>query len=285
MVSFGFRGLPNHATMKVNTNDPEVQHFMVNLPENPIPNDEEICLTGGPIGWTIHGVALYNPFNALGTNAVEGDNAEIFDECQGHADLRGVYHYHQLPDNCVFPNVDISVHGIARDGFPIYGPYKEEGSEVQESDLDKCHGRCGVDGKYRYHMTKTYPYIMGCFRGTPVEYTMNMNSEDGDGGERPPPPEGGTQPPQPEGGTRPPRPGGGERPPPGGGPPGGGPPGTGAGSPNQCAYNTVTGSNYEFQTCSAYAGNDGGNGSVRSQITSMLVFTACMITWLFKLIP
>ena len=275
MVSFAFRGLPNHPTMIVNPNEPEVQDFMVDLPENPVPNDEETCLTGGPIGWTIHGVALYNPFNALGTNAVEGEDAELFDECQGHADPRGVYHYHQLPDNCVFPNVDISVHGIARDGFPIYGPYKEDGSEVQESDLDKCHGRCGVDGKYRYHMTKPYPYIMGCFRGTPMEFTMSGEDSGGNVGGG-----GGNSPPG-EGGDRPPPPGE------GGAPPndGGAPPGNEGGGANMCAYNTVTGSNYEFQTCSAYTGSPPGSGSARYQITTSLLFTACMITWLLKFIP
>ena len=255
MVSFAFRGLPNHPTMKVNPNDPVVQDFMVDLPENPVPNDEETCLTSGAIGWTIHGVALYNPFTIEGHNAVEGDNAELFDECQGHPSPVGTYHYHQLPDNCVFPDADTSVHGIARDGFPIYGPYKEDGSEVQESDLDKCHGRCGEDGKYRYHMTKTYPYIMGCFRGTPMEFTKIEHEP-----VFPPLPDGATYPPPPD-----------ER--------------EGTDSPNKCAYNTVMGLNYEFQTCSAYAGGPPGSGSVRIQVTAMLVFTACMITWLFKRIP
>ena len=255
MVSFFFRGLPNHPTMKVNPVDEAfVQDFMVDLPENPIPNDREACLTSGAIGWTIHGVALYNPFTIEGHNAVEGDNAEMFDECQGHPSPVGTYHYHQLPDSCVFPDKDLSVHGIARDGFPIYGPYKEDGSEVQESELDKCHGRCGVDGRYRYHMTKTYPYIMGCFRGTPMEFTKIDRPPVGlptvaDGATRPPPPD--------------------ER--------------EGPNSPNKCAYNPVT-ENEEFQTCSAYVGGPPGSGSVRNQITSSLVFTACMIMWLLKLI-
>ena len=218
MVSFFFKGLPHHPTMQFDPNTPEAVDFRVDLPEEPIPNDVETCLDYGPIGWTIYGVALYNPFTIEGNNAVEGPDAEMFDECQGHADMFGVYHYHQLPDNCVFQGVDTGIHGIARDGFPIYGQYKEDGTLVQEFELDKCHGRCGADGKYRYHMTKTYPYILGCYRGTPMDFesTVPQFQPMGDGGPPPPPARKRRQAePEPE-----------------------------------CAYNTVVGPNYEFQTCS-----------------------------------
>ncbi len=33
--------------------------------------------------------------------------------------------------------------------------------------LDECNGRIGPDGTYRYHATKTFPYILGCYKGTP----------------------------------------------------------------------------------------------------------------------
>ena len=32
------------------------------FPNNPIPADHPYCLSGGAIGWTINGVAIYNPF-------------------------------------------------------------------------------------------------------------------------------------------------------------------------------------------------------------------------------
>ena len=35
------------------------------FPNNPIQADHPYCLSGGAIGWTINGVAIYNPF-ALG---------------------------------------------------------------------------------------------------------------------------------------------------------------------------------------------------------------------------
>lgn len=61
----------------------------------------------------------------------------------------------------------ISVTGVALDGFPIYGPYaSDKGDEpLSSDDLDICHGRM-VDGKYRYHLTFDFPYVLGCFWGS-----------------------------------------------------------------------------------------------------------------------
>jgi len=270
--------------MMVNPNEAVQQDFQIHLPENPILANVETCLTGGPIGWTIHGVALYNPFNAFGTNAVEGDEAETFDECQGHPDGFGSYHYHQLPDECVFPGRNLQVHGIARDGFPIYGPYKENGDLVTESELDKCHGRCGDDGNYRYHMTKNYPYILGCFRGTPMDYTRAGSAQQPPGGDdtRPPPQDGQQQPPD---GTRPPPPDG-QQPPDGQRPaPDGQGQGGDMGSPNQCAYNPDA---MAFEQCSASSnseqeGNEPeGNGTGPCEATFTLTLTAILLTWFHR---
>ncbi|MBT6175931.1 MAG: YHYH protein [Deltaproteobacteria bacterium] len=86
--------------------------------------------------------------------------------------------------------------GYAADGFPVYGRYgclDEDCAEVvefksswdmtgdpttfawdaytfnQKNDeqyLDRCNGRIGPDGTYRYHETAGFPYILGCFTGT-----------------------------------------------------------------------------------------------------------------------
>lgn len=34
--------------------------------------------------------------------------------------------------------------------------------------LDRCNGHVGPNGDYHYHTTETFPYIIGCYRGTPV---------------------------------------------------------------------------------------------------------------------
>jgi len=88
--------------------------------------------------------------------------------------------------------------GWALDGFPIYGPlecadascatvierksgYAQTGDpkmnawdaytwmahDGDEAYLDKCNGHVGPDGDYHYHQTETFPYIIGCYAGTP----------------------------------------------------------------------------------------------------------------------
>ena len=34
--------------------------------------------------------------------------------------------------------------------------------------LDQCNGHVGPNGDYHYHATATFPYILGCYRGTPT---------------------------------------------------------------------------------------------------------------------
>ena len=34
--------------------------------------------------------------------------------------------------------------------------------------LDECNGHVGPDGDYHYHTTRTFPYILSCYRGTPT---------------------------------------------------------------------------------------------------------------------
>ena len=92
------------------------------------------------------------------------------------------------------------VIGFAADGFPIYGPYFDDAGTVRRAvsgyrlkagtraggpggaydgtfvddyewadgvgDLDRCNGMA-VGGQYGYYVTDAYPYVLGCFAGTP----------------------------------------------------------------------------------------------------------------------
>ena len=96
------------------------------------------------------------------------------------------------------------VIGFAADGFPIYGPYARIDGHVRKvtssyqlkngtrsasggvnpggtydgtfvddyeyvagsGDLDECNGMV-IDNVYSYFVTDGYPWVMGCFRGTP----------------------------------------------------------------------------------------------------------------------
>lgn len=105
------------------------------------------------------------------------------------------------------------VIGWAMDGFPVYGPYgcvdaackqvaEMKSGYVKTSDpktyawkaytytavpsdptvLDACNGRIGPDGTYRYHATSGFPYIIGCFKGTPASSTGGNSGGGGGGG-------------------------------------------------------------------------------------------------------
>jgi hypothetical protein len=66
---------------------------------------------------------------------------------------------------------------------------KDTCKEAAGEWLDQCNGRVGADGTYRYHATDTFPYILGCYRGT-AEGTGGNAGRGGDPGGNP----GGTDP-------------------------------------------------------------------------------------------
>ena len=116
------------------------------------------------------------------------------------------------------PNDEPSpIVGYAADGFPIYGPYGCTDAECQnviefksswvqtgdpstyawdnhqyqeqagEEYLDRCNGRVGPDGTYRYHTTATFPYILGCYAGTPSSQIGGDGGGNGGGNGNGPP--------------------------------------------------------------------------------------------------
>lgn len=129
------------------------------------------------------------------------------DSHNGHTQPGGSYHYHASPNALYEPKDTSKVSpviGFAADGFPIFGPnYLDsksgkilqatsgyalkagsratggssprgsyDGTYIQDYEftgvgtLDKCNGMT-VKGQYGYYVTKSYPYVMGCFSGTP----------------------------------------------------------------------------------------------------------------------
>jgi len=133
----------------------------------------------------------------------------VVDFCLGHTGGTDDYHYHALLVECILGVTDVAtteaspVLGFSLDGFPIYGPLgctdeaceelvefksswettgdpteyawdanectKDTCDEASGEYLDRCNGRVGPDGTYRYHATATFPYILGCFSGTPSD--------------------------------------------------------------------------------------------------------------------
>ena len=197
-----------------NPNAIREQKVLLSLPANPAVAGEPACV-GGEIGIMLSGVVLFNAFDAGGRDAVAH---ETQDSCDGHPEVTGLYHYHSL-SNCLQDTVTghSSLMGYAWDGFGIYGLRGEDGVIMTNADLDECHGHTHMinwDGQmtemYHYHATYEFPYVIGCFRGSPVRFSPQSQGQ-------------GTMPGQPS------APGAGA--PPQGNPPPGGPPPPPPGNP------------------------------------------------------
>lgn len=205
---FNSNGLPDHATgsypisstddayaVDRNPNSISEQNITLTLPANPTVAIQANCV-GGEVGIMLSGVVLFNAFDAQGLDA---GAHEVQDNCDGHPQQSGVYHYHTLSD-CLEDTTTghSALMGYAFDGFGIYGYYGEDGKELTNEDLDECHGHTHEiewDGQvvemYHYHATHEFPYTVGCFKGTP-----SVRSIGGQGGQQGEQNQGGQQQPQ-----------------------------------------------------------------------------------------
>jgi hypothetical protein len=157
-----------------NPNSIERQTVLLSLPLQPKPAASPSCLPMGMVGITVNGVALFNALDDANRDALAH---ETQDACEGHPQMRGIYHYHSIPP-CLTgtsPKTQERLVGYALDGYPIFGPRDANGKLLTNADLDACHGHVGwvtLRGKrvrtYHYNATLEYPYALGCFHGTPV---------------------------------------------------------------------------------------------------------------------
>lgn len=129
------------------------------------------------------------------------------DTHNAHTQPDGAYHYHGSPRALFDPSGEMPspVIGFAADGYPIFGPFIDDGGTLREvqsgytlksgmrtsqpgegalppgnydgtfiddyeftdaGDLDACNGM-DRNGGYGYYVTSSYPWVMACFRGTP----------------------------------------------------------------------------------------------------------------------
>jgi len=120
----------------------------------------------------LSGAVFFNALDAAGLDAVAH---EMRDWCGGHPQSTGLYHYHAHP--ACFNDLSFGhskLLGYAFDGFGLFGLTGESRAPLTNADLDACHGHTHSvpwDGKWRdlyhYHATHEYPYLIGCYRGTP----------------------------------------------------------------------------------------------------------------------
>ncbi|EKD92936.1 MAG: hypothetical protein ACD_28C00299G0005 [uncultured bacterium] len=159
-----------------NPNSIKEQKVVLSLPVQPTLAATPRCASG-MVAIALNGIAIFNGLDAGGKDAVAH---EIQDQCDGHPQKDGQYHYHNL-SNCLEDTPRDTEHsalvGYALDGFGLYGKKGENGKILTNADLDECHGHTheikwegSLKNMYHYHATEEYPYTIGCFKG-------NINSE------------------------------------------------------------------------------------------------------------
>jgi len=182
--SLSGNGLPNHTTgtypitaatspeaFPYDKNDNRILENTVawtGLPTSATLNATPTCLGGGAIGVFLTGARLYAAMDAKGRDARAW---ELGDDCGGHPAPGGVYHYHSLPGCGLDADVagqHSALVGYIADGFGLYGQLGENGVALTNDDLDECHGHADATRGYHYHTTETFPYTVGCYRGTPI---------------------------------------------------------------------------------------------------------------------
>jgi hypothetical protein len=141
------------------------------LPTTPVEAATPGCLPPAAVAIMRNGVVAFAPLDELNRDAVA---YETQDECDGHPQQTGVYHYHDVPSCIVAASEGPStVVGFATDGYPIVVERNAAGELPTNADLDECHGRTSpviLDGTvvdtYHYSATHEFPYFIGCFHGT-----------------------------------------------------------------------------------------------------------------------
>lgn len=219
-------GMPSYTYEPLTPNGLDAQAWAWRIPLKPTvaATTTSIADVLGTLGFTTTGLPIYGPTEGpVPTDQAFGDPVYngILDTCGGHTGYTADYHNHALYAD-VYCNLTSSVIvGYALDGFPIYNSvgcldvdctettqfisgYDMTGDPTSYSwnaytynptgksnVLDECNGRIGPDGRYRYHATDAFPYIIGCFAGTSTTQTGNAAADmppmGGNGGNPPPP--------------------------------------------------------------------------------------------------
>ena len=193
MISFPF--------VKMTPNSLKEQEWVWRIPLSPkiAPKATSIKNVLGTLGFTVTGIPIYGPTEGpIPASEAFGDPVynRNLDACGGHTGPAGDYHNHAITLSLACNLGQQAVVGYALDGFPIYtnigcadnactqtlkltSGYIQTGDpktnswsaykyvkSVKNSVLDECNGRIEPDGTYGYHVTSSFPYIIGCFKGT-----------------------------------------------------------------------------------------------------------------------
>lgn len=157
-------------TFAINPNRISTQNITLKIPVNPVVDAAHQATPMGVIGVALNGVPFFNQYAAGGSPLTGEINS--FDQWWGHPQMTGMYHYHVEPLYLTtVRSTKWGLMGFLLDGFPVYGPKEENGSDPTGLDAYHGHTHATVDfpsGIYHYHFTTAAPYLNGNgFYGTP----------------------------------------------------------------------------------------------------------------------
>ena len=182
-------GMISYAFVSKTPNGLKSQNFTWTITTKPkiASQQTSIKTTMGTIAFTVTGIPVYGPMEGpVPTQEAFGDPVfnNILDTCGGHTGYNADYHYHTIysVSDC---SLQETIVGYALDGFPIYSNpsykwksgYEKTGNPKTNSwdaytykggtsTLDECNGQKQSDGSYRYYVTQSFPYVIGCYTGT-----------------------------------------------------------------------------------------------------------------------
>jgi len=150
-------------TFVKNPNAIATQNITLKIPVNPVVAATHAATPGGVIGVSLNGVPFFNQYAAGGSPLT--NEISSFDQWWGHPQMTGMYHYHVEPKYLTTVKATpASLMGFLLDGFPVYGPKEENGSDPTGLDVYHGHTHVTVDypaGMYHYHFTTAAPYLNG----------------------------------------------------------------------------------------------------------------------------
>jgi hypothetical protein len=210
-------GMPHYRFDAITPNPLGEQDYEWHFPKVARAGTEEATIPLlGAVAVVINGLPVYGPNEAERPDPF-GDpvHNQILDRCAGHTGGTQDYHYHTLLANCLADETAADeaskIWAFSLDGYAIYGPkgcadadcsrvithnsswvqtgdpstYAWDNHEYRantaEGQLDRCNGHTGPNGDYHYHVTESFPYVLGCYHGVPT-----ANGGGGGGGGGPP---------------------------------------------------------------------------------------------------
>ena len=174
---FKTNNLPDHELSTTNPNCAVEQSYKFLIPKTPkrLSSPATITKKMQEIGIALNGVVIAGPYDSQ--NKIAPYN-RIVDQCSSHADPQGMYHYHFAP-LCMKDNngSEIAVDetkqiGWAFDGYSIKGLADRE---THLPEIDTCNGH-KHDGDYHYHVTRDFPFFMGCYQAEPQSSNFSQKA-------------------------------------------------------------------------------------------------------------